>query len=152
MIVLNSNSSTCINSAILDGKSKVLNINTPIQIGAANLDIFKKSQSNVLNAKFSHFYISKFNREDNINQITPEESTYKTSLLCFIGILIMFVIGLLLIICKYKNITNKFSATNLKESLVVSYDNSKKVTSLKTVTKDQQNGNLNFIIHSYCFI
>lgn len=146
MIVQNSNSSTCINSAFLDGKSKVLNINTPIQIGAANQDVFKKSQSYVLNAKISNFYISNFNREESINHITPEGPAYKIYIQCVIGIIVLFVIGLLLINNKYKNLIKK-SQTNQKESLVVSYDNSNKeigVVTLKTVQKHEQNGNLNF--------
>lgn len=142
MIVQNSNSTTCSNTVFLDGQSKVLNINAPIQIGAANQNIFKKSQSYILNAKISHFYISNFNREY-IKEIKPEKQRYSIFLQCMIGMFILFVIGLLFIVKKYKNMIHKLSQTNRKESLVVSYDNSKDavgLTTLKAPQKHQQNG------------
>lgn len=142
MIVQNSNSSTCSNTVFLEGESEVLNINTPIQIGAANQNIFKKLKSYVLNAKISHFYISNFNRED-IKEIKPDKQRYSIFLQCLIGMFMIFVIGLLLIINKCKNMINKLSQANRKETLVVSYDNSKEtvgVTSLKTLQNHQQNG------------
>ncbi|CAO1422486.1 unnamed protein product [Diamesa serratosioi] len=144
-IVQNSNSLTCISSIFLNGKSKVLNINTPIQIGAANQNIFKKSQSNVLNAKISNVYVSNINREDNINQVKPEETTDKSTLHCLIVILFIAVIVLLLIVIKYRTMINKSSELNYNESFGVSYNNSKQAVDLsilQNAQKYQQNDNV----------
>ena len=125
MIVQNSNSLTCKNSIYLDGKSKVLNINTPIQLGAANQKIFKKLQSYVLNAKISNVYISNINKDDNINHLKQEGATDKILLNFFIGILILAVIILLYIVKKDKIMITKLLKSNHSKSFVVSYDNSK---------------------------